>query len=71
VGSAESCTPPESDDPAVDPTVLSEFRDRPVRQDLVRLALDTLVERLVDQGLVKAGAGFGPIPPMCCAPTGT
>ena len=45
----------ELDDPGFDPTVLSEFRDRLVREDLVRLALDALLERLVAQGLVKAG----------------
>jgi transposase len=45
----------ELEDPGFDPTVLSEFRDRLVREDLVRLALDALLERLVDQGLVKAG----------------
>lgn len=45
----------ELDDPGFDATVLSEFRDRLVREDLVRLALDTLLERLVAQGLVTAG----------------
>jgi transposase len=45
----------ELEDPGFDPTVLSEFRDRLVRQDLVRLALDALLERLAGQGLVKAG----------------
>jgi transposase len=45
----------ELDDPGFDPTVLSEFRDRLVRQDLVRLALDALLERLVEQKLIKAG----------------
>ena len=45
----------ELDDPGFDPTVLSEFRDRLVREDLVRLALEALLERLVDQGLVKSG----------------
>jgi transposase len=45
----------ELDDPGFDPTVLSEFRDRLVAGSLVRLALDALLERLADQGLVKAG----------------
>jgi IS5 family transposase len=45
----------ELDDPGFDPTVLSEFRDRLVREDLVRLALDALLEQLVAQGLVTAG----------------
>src|SRR6266705_3280749 len=45
----------ELEDQGFDPTVLSEFRDRLVREDLTRLALDALLERLVDQGLVKAG----------------
>jgi hypothetical protein len=41
--------------PGFDPTVLSEFRDRLVGEDLVRLALDALLERLAGQGLVKSG----------------
>jgi hypothetical protein len=45
----------ELEDQGFDPTGLSEFRDRLVREDLIRLALDALLERLVDQGLVKAG----------------
>jgi transposase len=45
----------ELEDPGFDPTVLSEFRDRLVAGDLVRLALDALLERLAGQGLVKAG----------------
>ena len=45
----------ELDDPGFDPTVLSEFRDRLVREELVRLALDALLERLVEQKLIKAG----------------
>jgi transposase len=45
----------ELEDPGFDPTVLSEFRDRLVREDLVRLALDVLLERLAGQGLVKSG----------------
>lgn len=45
----------ELDDPGFDPTVFSEFRDRLVREDLVRLALDALLDRLAEQGLVKAG----------------
>jgi transposase len=45
----------ELEDPGFDPTVLSEFRDRLVREDLVRLALDALLERLAGMGLVKAG----------------
>jgi transposase len=61
----------ELDEPGFDPTVLSEFRDRLVREDLVRLALDALLERLVGQGLVKAGAGCGPIPPTWWARPGT
>lgn len=35
--------------------MLSEFRDGLVSEGLVRLALDALLERLVEQGLVKAG----------------
>jgi transposase len=58
----------ELDDPGFDPTVLSEFRDRLVAGDLVRLALDALLERLVTQGLVKAaGGGYGPTPRTCWA----
>ena len=45
----------ELEDPGFDPTVLSEFRDRLVREDLVRLALDVLLERLAGLGLVKSG----------------
>jgi len=45
----------ELEDQGFDPTVLSEFRDRLVREDLTRLALDALLERLFDQGLVKVG----------------
>jgi transposase len=45
----------ELEDPGFDPTVLSEFRDRLVREDLTRVALDALLERLAEQGLVKAG----------------
>jgi len=45
----------ELEDPGFDPTVLSEFRDRLVAGDLVRLALDALLERLAGQGLIKAG----------------
>ena len=45
----------ELEDPGFDPTVLSEFRDRLVREELVRLALDALLARLAGQGLVKAG----------------
>ena len=45
----------ELEDPGFDPTVLSEFRDRLVREDLVAVALDALLERLVGQGLVKSG----------------
>ena len=45
----------ELEDPGFDPTVLSEFRDRLVREDLVRLALDALLERLAGQGLVRSG----------------
>jgi transposase len=46
----------ELEDPGFDPTVLSEFRDRLVREDLTRVALDALLERLAEQGLVKAGS---------------
>lgn len=45
----------ELEDPGFDPTVLSEFRGRLVREDLVRLALDALLERLAGQGLVTSG----------------
>jgi transposase len=45
----------ELEDSGFDPTVLSEFRDRLVREDLVRLALDALLDRLAGQGLIKAG----------------
>ena len=45
----------ELEDPGFDPTVLSEFRDRLVREGLTRVALDALLERLAEQGLVKAG----------------
>ena len=45
----------ELEDSGFDPTVLSEFRGRLVREDLVRLALDALLERLAGQGLVKSG----------------
>jgi len=45
----------ELEDPGFDPTVLSEFRDRLVREDLTRLALDELLERLAGMGLVGAG----------------
>jgi transposase len=45
----------ELEDEGFDFSVLSEFRDRLVRQDLTRLALDALLERLAGMGLVKAG----------------
>jgi transposase len=45
----------ELDDPGFDPSVLSEFRARLVDGDLTDLALDALLERLGQVGLVKAG----------------
>lgn len=45
----------ELEDPGFDPSVLSEFRDRLVGEDLTGLALDALLERLAGLGLVKAG----------------
>src|SRR3954452_15148353 len=41
-------------DPGFDHTVLSEFRSRLVEVGAERLLLDTLLQRLRDQGLVKA-----------------
>ena len=41
--------------PGFDHTVLSEFRSRLVEGDSERLLLDTLLQHLRDQGLVKAG----------------
>jgi transposase len=41
--------------PGFDHTVLSEFRSRLVEGDAERLLLDTLLQHLRDQGLVKAG----------------
>ena len=45
----------ELEDEGFDFSVLSEFRDRLVREELTRLALDALLDRLAAQGLVKAG----------------
>lgn len=45
----------ELDDPGFDPSVLSEFRARLVAGDLTGLALDALLERLGQVGLVTAG----------------
>ena len=45
----------ELEDAGFDFSVLSEFRDRLVREELTRLALDALLDRLAAQGLVKAG----------------
>ena len=50
--------------------MLSEFRSRLVAGDLTCLALDALLERLAGLGLVKAGGGSAPIPPMCWARSG-
>ena len=41
-------------DPGFDHTVLSEFRSRLIEGGAERLLLDTLLQRLRDQGLVKA-----------------
>src|ERR1700733_6265310 len=41
-------------DPGFDHTVLSEFRSRLIKGGAERLLLDTLLQRLRDQGLVKA-----------------
>lgn len=38
----------ELEDPGFGPTVLSEFRDRLVRENLTRVALDALLKRLRD-----------------------
>lgn len=45
----------ELDDPGFNPSVLSEFRARLVDGDLTDLALDALLERLGQVGLVTAG----------------
>ena len=45
----------ELDDPGFDPSVLSEFRDRLVAGDLTHLALDSLLARLKEQGLLTGG----------------
>lgn len=42
-------------DPGFDHTVLSEFRSRLIEGNAERLLLDTLLQHLRDQGLVKAG----------------
>ena len=44
----------ELTDPGFDHTVLSEFRSRLIEGGAERLLLDTLLQRLRDQGLVKA-----------------
>ena len=41
-------------DPGFDHTVLSEFRSRLIKGGAERQLLDTLLQRLRDQGLVKA-----------------
>ena len=43
------------DDPGFDHTVLAEFRARVAQAGLEQVALDALLERLVAEGLVKAG----------------
>ena len=43
------------DDPGFDHTVLAEFRGRAADAGLEQVALDALLERLVPEGLVKAG----------------
>ena len=43
------------DDPGFDHTVLPEFRDRVAAAGLEQVVLDALLERLVAEGLVKAG----------------
>src|ERR1039457_3546673 len=43
------------DDPGFDHAVLPEFRDRVAAAGLEQVVLDTLLERLVAEGLVKAG----------------
>lgn len=45
----------ELEDPGFDFSVLSEFRDRLVEADAHRLTLDTLLARLVEEKLLKAG----------------
>jgi transposase len=45
----------ELEDPGFDFSVLSEFRDRLVGADAQRRVLDTLLARLVEAGLLKAG----------------
>jgi transposase len=45
----------ELEDPGFDFSVLSEFRDRLVEADAQRRVLDTLLARLVEAGLLKAG----------------
>jgi IS5 family transposase len=45
----------EMDDPGFDPTVLSEFRARLVEGGLEALALEALLERLVEVGLLTDG----------------
>lgn len=49
------CLGLELDDPGFDFSVLSEFRARLVEHDLTGLVLDVLLDRLVEQGLIKAG----------------
>jgi transposase len=45
----------ELEDPGFDASVLSEFRTRLVDHELTAAALDLLLERLAERGLVKAG----------------
>jgi transposase len=49
-------------DPGFDHTVLSEFRSRLIDGGAERLLLDTLLRRLREQGLVKAGGRFSSRP---------
>lgn len=55
----------ELDDPGFDASVLSEFRSRLVEHELTAAALDLLLERLVERGLVKAGGGRAPTRRTC------
>jgi transposase len=45
----------KGDDPGFDHTVLSEFRGKVAEAGLERVALDALLERLKEEGLIKAG----------------
>jgi transposase len=49
------CLGLELDDPGFDFSVLSQFRARLVEHDLAQVVFDVLLERLVEQGLIKAG----------------